>query len=97
MIVAFTKDDVVRELTKANADTLDVVIAESRAHQQLKNRGALVQAVEQVLVRPALFQRIELARRHHAVRITPRDQIDINKTIDVSEPARPRFGYFFSR
>ena len=38
-------DDVVRDLTKANADSLDVVIAENLAHQQLKRRTQLVTAV----------------------------------------------------
>jgi acetyl-CoA carboxylase / biotin carboxylase 1 len=38
-------DDVVRELTKSNTDTLDVVIAENLAHQQLKRRTQLVTAV----------------------------------------------------
>lgn len=38
------QDDVVRELTKANTDNLDVVITESLAHQQLKRRGTLVKA-----------------------------------------------------
>lgn len=36
------QDDVVRELTKANTETLDVVIAENLAHLQLKARSALV-------------------------------------------------------
>jgi acetyl-CoA carboxylase / biotin carboxylase 1 len=39
------QDDVVRELTKANKDNLDVVIAESLAHQQLKRRSTLVKAM----------------------------------------------------
>jgi len=38
-------DDVVRSLTKANADTLDVVIAENLAHQQLKLRSQLILAM----------------------------------------------------
>ena len=36
------KDDVVRDMTKANADNLSVVIAENQAHQQLNNRKRLV-------------------------------------------------------
>jgi acetyl-CoA carboxylase/biotin carboxylase 1 len=39
------RDDVVRELTKANSDTLDVVIAESLAHQELKMRTRLILAI----------------------------------------------------
>lgn len=39
------QDDVVRELTKANKDGLEVVIAESFAHQQLKRRSALVSSM----------------------------------------------------
>jgi len=35
-------DDVVRDLTKANIESLDVVISENRAHQQLKMRTKLV-------------------------------------------------------
>jgi acetyl-CoA carboxylase / biotin carboxylase 1 len=38
-------DDVVRELTKANPNDLDLVIAENLAHQQLKRRTQLVTAV----------------------------------------------------
>jgi acetyl-CoA carboxylase/biotin carboxylase 1 len=38
-------DDVVRDLTKANADNLDVVISENLAHQQLKRRSNLVLAM----------------------------------------------------
>ena len=38
-------DDVVRDITKANADTLDVVISENQAHQQLKMRSKLVLAM----------------------------------------------------
>ena len=36
------QDDVVRDLAKANAESLDVVIAENQAHQQLKLRNELV-------------------------------------------------------
>ena len=36
------KDDVVREMTKANSDNLAVVIAENQAHQQLNIRKRLV-------------------------------------------------------
>ena len=36
------EDDVVRSLTKANADSLDVVISENLAHQQLNMRSQLV-------------------------------------------------------
>jgi acetyl-CoA carboxylase / biotin carboxylase 1 len=39
------KDDVVRDLTKANSDKLDVVIAENQAHQQLRSRNNLVLAM----------------------------------------------------
>ena len=39
------RDDVVRELTKANENSLDVVIAENLAHQQLKRRVVLVEAI----------------------------------------------------
>jgi acetyl-CoA carboxylase/biotin carboxylase 1 len=39
------RDDVVRELTRANADNLDVVIAENLAHLKLKNRVTLVQSM----------------------------------------------------
>jgi len=35
-------DDVVRSLTKANVDSLDVVISENQAHQQLNKRSQLV-------------------------------------------------------
>jgi len=38
-------DDVVRALTKANAETLDVVIAENQAHQNLKKRCQLILAM----------------------------------------------------
>lgn len=38
-------DDVVRSLTKANAETLGVVIAENQAHQQLATRSQLVLAM----------------------------------------------------
>ena len=38
-------DDVVRTLTKANVDTLDVVISENLAHQQLKKRSQLLLAM----------------------------------------------------
>jgi len=38
-------DDVVRDLTKANAENLDVVISENLAHQQLKMRSQLVLAM----------------------------------------------------
>ena len=36
------KDDVVRELTKANEANLDTVIKENQAHQQLRRRTALI-------------------------------------------------------
>ena len=36
------RDDVVRDLTKANAETLDVVVAEILSHQQLKRRSDLI-------------------------------------------------------
>ena len=36
------KDDVVRQMTKDNADSLDVVIATNLAHQQLKRRSGLI-------------------------------------------------------
>ncbi len=39
------KDDVVRDLAKANAENLDVVIAENLAHQQLPMRTKLVLAM----------------------------------------------------
>ena len=39
------RDDVIRELTKANAANLDVVIAENMAHMKLKQRTALVLAM----------------------------------------------------
>jgi acetyl-CoA carboxylase/biotin carboxylase 1 len=39
------EDEVVRTLTKANAENLDVVISENLAHQQLKTRGQLVLAM----------------------------------------------------
>ncbi|CAB9498987.1 Acetyl-CoA carboxylase 1 [Seminavis robusta] len=38
-------DDVVRELTKANIDNLEVVISEILAHQKLKSRSLLIQAM----------------------------------------------------
>lgn len=38
------RDDVVRDLTKANQDALDIVISENMAHQQLKTRSLVVQA-----------------------------------------------------
>ena len=38
------RDDVVRDLTKANAENLDVVISENLAHQQLAQRSKLVLA-----------------------------------------------------
>ena len=44
LFVVKLKDDVVRELTKANTDTLDVVIA----HQQLERRVVLVDAILRV-------------------------------------------------
>eukprot|EP00554_Chaetoceros_debilis_P010506 CAMPEP_0194110112 /NCGR_PEP_ID=MMETSP0150-20130528/9428_1 /TAXON_ID=122233 /ORGANISM="Chaetoceros debilis, Strain MM31A-1" /LENGTH=2089 /DNA_ID=CAMNT_0038799207 /DNA_START=48 /DNA_END=6317 /DNA_ORIENTATION=+ len=39
------KDDVVRQMTKDNADTLDTVIAVNLAHQKLKQRNALMLAL----------------------------------------------------
>jgi acetyl-CoA carboxylase / biotin carboxylase 1 len=39
------RDDVVRDLTKANANSLGVVIAENLAHMQLKKRNALILAM----------------------------------------------------
>jgi len=39
------RDDVVRDLTKKNIDTLDVVIAENQAHQQLATRSKLILAM----------------------------------------------------
>eukprot|EP00543_Licmophora_paradoxa_P006771 CAMPEP_0202445904 /NCGR_PEP_ID=MMETSP1360-20130828/4612_1 /ASSEMBLY_ACC=CAM_ASM_000848 /TAXON_ID=515479 /ORGANISM="Licmophora paradoxa, Strain CCMP2313" /LENGTH=2079 /DNA_ID=CAMNT_0049062311 /DNA_START=41 /DNA_END=6280 /DNA_ORIENTATION=+ len=39
------KDDVVRDLTKANIDSLDIVIAENQAHQHLSQRASLVLAL----------------------------------------------------
>eukprot|EP00522_Entomoneis_paludosa_P016513 CAMPEP_0172450434 /NCGR_PEP_ID=MMETSP1065-20121228/8763_1 /TAXON_ID=265537 /ORGANISM="Amphiprora paludosa, Strain CCMP125" /LENGTH=2096 /DNA_ID=CAMNT_0013202215 /DNA_START=2922 /DNA_END=9212 /DNA_ORIENTATION=- len=39
------QDDVVREMTKANIDDLDAVIAENQAHQQLRLRNRLVLAM----------------------------------------------------
>mmetsp|Transcript_4093 Transcript_4093/g.8426 ORF Transcript_4093/g.8426 Transcript_4093/m.8426 type:complete len:1007 (-) Transcript_4093:3291-6311(-) len=39
------QDDVVRDMTKANIDDLDVVIAENQAHQQLRMRNRLVLAM----------------------------------------------------
>ena len=39
------RDDVVRELTKANADNLEIVIAENLAHMKLKQRTSLVMAM----------------------------------------------------
>ena len=38
-------DDVVRSLTKANEETLDIVIAENQAHQNLKTRSQLILAM----------------------------------------------------
>jgi len=38
-------DDVVRSMTKANGETLDVVIAENQAHQSLKTRSQLILAM----------------------------------------------------
>ena len=38
-------DDVVRSMTKANEETLDVVIAENQAHQSLKTRSQLILAM----------------------------------------------------
>lgn len=39
------KDDVVREMTKANVGNLAVVIAENQAHMHLKERNSLIQAM----------------------------------------------------
>ena len=39
------QDDVVRDLTKANAQNLDIVIAENQAHQMLRSRNDLVLAL----------------------------------------------------
>lgn len=39
------RDDVVRDLTKKNIDTLNIVIAENQAHQQLAARSKLVLAM----------------------------------------------------
>ena len=39
------QDDVVRDLAKANAKNLDVVIAENQAHQQLRMRSAFILAM----------------------------------------------------
>lgn len=45
MFAGKLQDDVVRDMTKANQDSLDIVIAENLAHQQLKRRTNLVKAV----------------------------------------------------
>jgi len=45
MFIGKLQDDVVRDMTKANADNLDVVIDANLAHQQLKMRSALVLAM----------------------------------------------------
>jgi acetyl-CoA carboxylase / biotin carboxylase 1 len=45
MFAGKLQDDVVREMTKANMENLDAVIAENLAHQQLKRRSSLVKAV----------------------------------------------------
>jgi len=45
MFDAKLKDDVVRQMTKDNAEDLDVVISTNLAHQQLKSRSALVTAL----------------------------------------------------
>lgn len=42
MFAGKLKDDVVREMTKANSDNLQVVIAENQAHQQLNLRNRLM-------------------------------------------------------
>eukprot|EP00934_Nitzschia_sp_Nitz4_P007784 Nitzschia sp. Nitz4//scaffold73_size107353//70390//77204//NITZ4_004327-RA/size107353-processed-gene-0.30-mRNA-1//-1//CDS//3329557497//7774//frame0 len=39
------KDDVVREMAKANKKNLEIVIAENQAHMQLPERSALIQAM----------------------------------------------------
>lgn len=45
MFIGKLKDDVVREMTKANKDSLDTVIADNQAHMHLKERTALIQAM----------------------------------------------------
>lgn len=61
-------DDVVRDLTKANTENLDIVITENLAHQQLKMRSALVQAMlRQVETFPDRFGAAELPSDLRAV------------------------------
>jgi acetyl-CoA carboxylase/biotin carboxylase 1 len=45
LFVGKLRDDVVREMTKANTETLDIVISENLAHQQLKMRTRLISAM----------------------------------------------------
>jgi acetyl-CoA carboxylase/biotin carboxylase 1 len=56
LFVGKLRDDVVRELTKANSDSLHIVIAENLAKLKLKNRVQLVLAMlRQVEVFPSRF------------------------------------------
>lgn len=62
------KDDVVREMTKANSDDLSVVIAENQAHQQLSLRSRLVLALlRQVETFGDRFKSTELSAELDAV------------------------------
>lgn len=45
LFIGKLKDDVVRDMTKANTETLDVVIAENQAHMNLKERSSLINAM----------------------------------------------------
>jgi acetyl-CoA carboxylase/biotin carboxylase 1 len=45
MFIGKLRDDVVREMTKANVDSLSVVISENLAHQQVKMRTRLISAL----------------------------------------------------
>jgi acetyl-CoA carboxylase/biotin carboxylase 1 len=61
-------DDVVRDLTKANAENLDVVISENLAHQQLKRRAKLV---------TAMLRQVELFDDRFGVNQLPDDLLNI--------------------
>ena len=61
-------DDVVRDLTKANAENLDIVIAENQAHQQLRTRSTLVLA---------MLRQVEFFSDRYGVTGLPEDLLEV--------------------
>ena len=70
------KDDVVRDLTKANADNLDVVIAENLAHQQLPMRTKLILA---------MLRQVESFNDRFGVNQLPKDLLDALEKLAAME------------